>query len=37
LADVALYLLQLAHRLDINLESAILAKLDHNYARQWDG
>ncbi len=37
LADVALYLLQLAHRLDIDLEAAILAKLDRNYTRQWDG
>jgi NTP pyrophosphatase (non-canonical NTP hydrolase) len=37
LADVALYLLQLAHQLDIDLEAAILAKLDHNYARRWDG
>ncbi len=37
LADVALYLLQLAHRLDIDLERAILAKLDLNYSRRWDG
>jgi NTP pyrophosphatase (non-canonical NTP hydrolase) len=37
LADVALYLLQLAHRLDVNLEAAILAKLDQNYTRQWEG
>jgi NTP pyrophosphatase (non-canonical NTP hydrolase) len=37
LADVALYLLQLAHRLDIDLEAAILAKLNVNYSRRWDG
>jgi NTP pyrophosphatase (non-canonical NTP hydrolase) len=37
LADVALYLLQLAHCLDIDLEHAILAKLNLNYSRRWDG
>lgn len=36
LADVALYLLQLAHVSGIDLEAAILAKLEHNYARTWD-
>jgi NTP pyrophosphatase (non-canonical NTP hydrolase) len=33
LADVALYLLQLAYLLDIDLEQAILEKLAHNYKR----
>jgi NTP pyrophosphatase (non-canonical NTP hydrolase) len=33
LADVALYLLQLAYLLDIDLEQAILEKLDVNYRR----
>ena len=36
LADVALYLLQLAYLMDIDLEQAILAKLRINYARTWD-
>jgi NTP pyrophosphatase (non-canonical NTP hydrolase) len=36
LADVALYLLQLASVLDIDLENAILDKLDKNYGRIWD-
>ena len=36
LADVALYLFQLAHLLNINLEQAILHTLDVNYGRQWD-
>lgn len=36
LADVALYLMQLAQICDINLEKAILNKLDENYNRQWD-
>jgi NTP pyrophosphatase (non-canonical NTP hydrolase) len=36
LADVALYLLQLAREADINLETAILVKLEENYARRWD-
>ncbi len=37
LADVALYLMQLANQLNVDLEAAILAKLDHNYTRQWEG
>ena len=36
LADVALYLLQLASVTGLDLEQAILAKLQHNYGRQWD-
>lgn len=36
LADVALYLLQLASLTDINLEQAILNKLDQNYQRIWE-
>ncbi len=36
LADVALYLLQLASVLGIDLEQAILAKLEKNYGRTWD-
>jgi len=36
LADVALYLLQLASVSGIDLEAAILEKLKHNYARTWD-
>lgn len=36
LADVALYLLQIASVSGINLESAILAKLEKNYQRKWD-
>lgn len=36
LADVALYLLQLAYLMDIDLEQAILEKLRINYARTWD-
>jgi NTP pyrophosphatase (non-canonical NTP hydrolase) len=35
LADVALYLLQLASISGINLEDAILDKLQENYKRQW--
>jgi NTP pyrophosphatase (non-canonical NTP hydrolase) len=35
LADVALYLLQLASVSGIDLERAILDKLDRNYQRQW--
>jgi NTP pyrophosphatase (non-canonical NTP hydrolase) len=35
LADVALYLLQLASVSEIDLEEAILAKLAHNYTRSW--
>ena len=36
LADVALYLLQLASVTDIDLERAILDKLEKNYNRNWD-
>ena len=36
LADVALYLLQLASLSGIDLEQAILEKLRLNYARTWD-
>jgi NTP pyrophosphatase (non-canonical NTP hydrolase) len=36
LADVALYLLQLASLSGIDLELAILEKLRTNYARSWD-
>jgi len=36
LADVALYLLQLSSLSGINLEKAILHKLEHNYRRTWD-
>ena len=36
LADVALYLLQLASVTGVDLEQAILAKLRVNYGRQWD-
>ncbi len=35
LADVALYLLQLAYLTGTDLEQAILAKLAVNYARTW--
>jgi 8-oxo-dGTP diphosphatase len=36
LADVMLYLLQLASIAGIDLEKAILTKLDKNYRRTWD-
>jgi NTP pyrophosphatase (non-canonical NTP hydrolase) len=36
LADVALYLLQIASIAGINLEQAILDKLEKNYHRKWD-
>ena len=36
LADVLLYLLQLASVSGIDLEKATLAKLEGNYSRQWD-
>lgn len=36
LADVALYLLQLASVSGIDLEQAILNKLEVNYKREWD-
>lgn len=35
LADVALYLLQLASITGIDLEAAILDKLEQNYTRTW--
>jgi NTP pyrophosphatase (non-canonical NTP hydrolase) len=36
LADVGLYLLQIASIADIDLEQAILDKLEKNYQRKWD-
>ena len=36
LADVALYLLQIASIAGIDLEKAILQKLKRNYSRKWD-
>jgi NTP pyrophosphatase (non-canonical NTP hydrolase) len=36
LADVALYLLELASLEEIDLEQAILKKLDINKTREWD-
>lgn len=36
LADVALYLLQIASVAGIDLEKAILDKLEQNYQREWD-
>lgn len=36
LADVALYLLQIASLAQIDLEKAILDKLQQNYQRKWD-
>ncbi len=36
LADVMLYLLQLASIAGIDLEKAVLSKLDKNYHRRWD-
>jgi NTP pyrophosphatase (non-canonical NTP hydrolase) len=36
LADVALYLLQLAYLEGIDLEQAILGKLRANYRRKWE-
>jgi NTP pyrophosphatase (non-canonical NTP hydrolase) len=35
-ADVALYLLELASITDIDLEEAILKKLEINKTREWD-
>jgi NTP pyrophosphatase (non-canonical NTP hydrolase) len=35
LADVALYLLQLSSLLGIDLERAVLSKLERNYRRDW--
>ena len=37
LADVALYLLQIASVANIDLEQAVLSKLEHNYRRNWEG
>ena len=37
LADVALYLLQIASVAGIDLEQAILTKLERNYGRNWQG
>jgi len=37
LADVALYLLQLASIAGIDLEQAIMDKLEKNYTRKWEG
>jgi len=36
LADVALYLLQIASLAGVDLEKAILSKLERNYHRTWD-
>ena len=36
LADVTLYLLQLASIAGIDLEKAVVAKLEKNYHRNWD-
>ncbi len=36
LADVALYLLQLASIAEIDLEQAVLKKLEVNASREWD-
>ena len=36
LADVALYLLQIASVAEIDLEAAILRKLNNNYQRTWN-
>ena len=36
LADVGLYLLQIASLSGVNLEQAILNKLQKNYTRKWD-
>jgi NTP pyrophosphatase (non-canonical NTP hydrolase) len=36
LADVALYLLQLAYLTEIDREQAILDKLQQNYGRTWE-
>ena len=35
LADVTLYLLQLASVSGVDLEAAVLGKLDRNYGRSW--
>jgi len=36
LADVSLYLLQLASVSGIDLEKAVMMKLEENYQREWD-
>jgi 8-oxo-dGTP diphosphatase len=36
LADVTLYLLQLASLANVDLEKAVLTKLEKNYQRKWD-
>lgn len=36
LADVTLYLLQIASIAGIDLEQAVLAKLERNYGRTWE-
>jgi len=36
LADVALYLLQIASIAGVDLEKAVMLKLDKNYQRSWD-
>jgi NTP pyrophosphatase (non-canonical NTP hydrolase) len=36
LADVALYLLQLAYLVDVDLAQAILDKIEFNYQRTWE-
>jgi NTP pyrophosphatase (non-canonical NTP hydrolase) len=36
LADVGLYLLQIASIANIDLEEAILSKLEQNYGRNWE-
>ncbi len=36
LADVMLYLLQIASLSDIDLGQAVMDKLDANYGRSWD-
>jgi len=37
LADVTLYLLQIASIAGIDLEKAVMTKLEQNYQRKWDG
>ena len=36
LADIALYLLQIASIANVDLEEAIMRKLERNYSREWD-
>jgi NTP pyrophosphatase (non-canonical NTP hydrolase) len=36
LADVTLYLLQIASICELDLEQAVLKKLERNYGRTWD-